>query len=94
MYYPPIQQIQPETFTQPTHSLPDFELMNEQLLDIPGFSIQDFDGMDMDSNTTHQNQDLSSDLSPSSPRQRAEELDNGKHKKIGTRCGTDGHYNK
>ena len=72
--------------------------MDEHLLDMPTFSIQDFDGMDMHPNISqqHQNQhqDLSFDSSPSPLRQRPEDLDKGKCKKVGTRCGTDGHYNK
>lgn len=37
--------------------------------------------MDIEPNTSHQNQDLSFDLSPSSPRERTEELGKRKHKK-------------
>jgi hypothetical protein len=73
-------------------------------MNIPSFRIQDLDSMDMPPNTSqqhqsqqqHQQQDahdeLSSDSSLSPARQREEDLGKEKRKKVGTRCGTGGHY--
>lgn len=98
VYYPPIQNNPPQTYTQTTHSLPNFDLTDDHLMSMPSFGVQELDGMDMPPNTSqqHQQQDahdeLSSDSSPSPARQRQEDLGKGKRKKVGTRCGTGGHY--
>lgn len=69
--YPPL--IQP---IQPTQPFTNYQ--QEQLLEMPAFSIQDFDGMVIQGNTSQQNPDLSSDSSPSPPpRQQTEQLGKG-----------------
>ncbi|XP_050908372.1 uncharacterized protein LOC127121996 [Lathyrus oleraceus] len=102
VYYPPIQHTPPETYTQTTHSLPNFELTDDHLMSMSSFGVQELDVMNMPPNTSQQRQsqqqqqnaldELSSDSSPSPVRQRQEDLGKGKRKKVGTRCGTGGHY--
>ena len=56
VYYPPIQHTPPETYTQTTHSLPNFELTDDHLMSMPSFGVQELDVMDMPPNTSQQRQ--------------------------------------
>ncbi|CAK8561543.1 unnamed protein product [Lathyrus sativus] len=89
VYYPPIQQIPPTTFTQPFQSAPNFTLTDDQLMEWPGFSVTDVDLLD----TSHQyeNEELTSDSTPSPPRRQPQELGRGKRVKKSKMCGTGGH---
>lgn len=61
---------------------------------MPKFFIQDLDSMDIKPNTTHQNQDISSDSFPSPLKQRVEEFGKEKRKKKNIKYKTGGHYNQ
>lgn len=75
VYYCPIQETIPHTLTQPTPLRNEFEFTEVQLTNFPEFSIHDIDDMDITSDTSHLNQYLSFDFTPSLLRQQPEELE-------------------
>ncbi|CAK8563590.1 unnamed protein product [Lathyrus sativus] len=96
VYYPPIQQNPPTTFTQPFQSAPNFTLTDDQLMEWPGFSVTDVDMLD--TSRQPENEELTSDSTPSPPTsppiRQTQELGRGKRVKKSTLCGTGGHLRR